>query len=147
MLRLSQVPTRPVLAEEPWAWATSAIPCFGRIMPPRHAARVAGEASRILLAGFRNGGVSDADKAYLTQLVATNTGVDQPTAAKRVGNAIAQLQKTEADLKKAADGARKAAAATAFAIAFSMLIGAFIGGAAGALGGRHREEHPVRAAL
>jgi hypothetical protein len=53
------------------------------------------------------------------------------------------VKKTEAELKQSADQARKAASAAAFATAFSMLIGAFIAGAAGALGGRHRDEQPV----
>ena len=102
-----------------------------------------GETGRILLTALGETGVSDADKAYLTQLVAANTGVDQATAAKRVDDAIAQVKKTEAELKQKADQARKAASAAAFATAFSMLIGAFIAGAAGALGGRHRDDQPV----
>ena len=102
-----------------------------------------GESGRILLTALGENGVSDADKAYLAQLVAANTGVDQATAAKRVDDAIAQVKKTEAELKQSADQARKAASAAAFATAFSMLIGAFIAGAAGALGGRHRDEQPV----
>ena len=65
------------------------------------------------------------------------------TAAKRVDDAIAQVKKTEAELKQKADQARKATTAAAFATAFSMLIGAFIAGAAGALGGRHRDDQPV----
>jgi len=102
-----------------------------------------GESGRILLTALGETGVSDADKAYLTQLVAANTGVDQAAAAKRVDDAIAQVKKTEAELKQKADQARKAASAAAFATAFSMLIGAFIAGAAGALGGRHRDDQPV----
>ena len=50
-----------------------------------------GETGRILLTALGETGVSDADKAYLTQLVAANTGVDQATAAKRVDDAIAQV--------------------------------------------------------
>jgi hypothetical protein len=102
-----------------------------------------GEASRILLTAFHNGAITDADKAYLTQLVVADTGVDQVTAAKRVDDAIAQLQKAKADLKQKADAARKAASAASFATALSLLIGAFIGGVAAALGGRHRDEQPI----
>jgi hypothetical protein len=47
------------------------------------------ETGRILLTALGETGVSDADKAYLTQLVAANTGVDQATAAKCVDDAIA----------------------------------------------------------
>jgi len=102
-----------------------------------------GQSARILMTAVGDTGVSDADKAYLAQLVAANTGIDQATAAKRVDDAIAQVKKTEAELKQKADEARKAASAAAFATAFSMLIGAFIAGAAGALGGRHRDDQPV----
>jgi hypothetical protein len=99
------------------------------------------EAGRILLTATTDKGVSDADKAYLSKLIAATTGVDQAAATKRVDDAIAGVQKAEADLREAADKARKAAAAFALAMAFSLLIGAFIGGAAGALGGHQREQY------
>jgi hypothetical protein len=108
-------------------------------MPPE----IRAEAGRILVRGLGPQGVPDADKAYLARLVASTTGVDQATATKRVDDVIAQMQQEEADLKKKADAARKAASAAAFTTALSLLIGAFIAGAAGALGGHHREEQPV----
>ena len=43
-----------------------------------------GETGRILLTALGETGVSDADKAYLTQLVAANTSVDQATAARTI---------------------------------------------------------------
>lgn len=108
-------------------------------MPPE----IRAEANRILVRGLGPQGVPDADKAYLARLVASTSGVDQATATKRVDDVIAQMQQEEADLKKAADAARKAASAAAFTTALSLLIGAFIAGAAGALGGRHRDEQPA----
>lgn len=108
-------------------------------MPPE----IRAEAGRILVRGLGPQGVSDADKAYLARLVASTTGVDEATATKRVDEVIAQEQQEEADLQKKADAARKAASAAAFTTALSLLIGAFIAGAAGALGGRHRDEQPV----
>jgi hypothetical protein len=100
------------------------------------------EAGRILVRGLGPQGVLDPDKAYLAHLVAATTGMDQPTAAKRVDDVIAEMQREEADLRQKADAARKAASAAAFATAFSLLIGAFVAGAAGALGGHHRDEQP-----
>ena len=111
--------------------------------PAGVAPEIRSEAGRILARDLGPQGFSDADKAYLAHLVAATTGVDQATATKRVDDVIGQLQAEEADLKKKADAARKAASAAAFATAFSLLIGAFIAGAAGALGGRHRDEQPL----
>jgi hypothetical protein len=102
-----------------------------------------GEAGRILLTATTNSGVSDPDKAYVSRLVAATTGVDQATASKRVDDAIAAMQKAEADLRTAADAARKAAAAFVFTMAFSLLIGAFIASVAGALGGRQRDHYAL----
>jgi hypothetical protein len=102
------------------------------------------QASRILLTGVGGGTVSDGDKAYLAQQVASTTGVDQAAAAKRVDDAIARVQRTEAELRQKADQARKAAAAASFAMAFSLLVGAFIAGVAGAIGGHHRDDMTVR---
>jgi hypothetical protein len=92
------------------------------------------EVSRILAAGAQNGSVSDADKSYLAQLVATRTGVSQDEARKRVDTLISQEQAAEQKAKTAADQARKAAASLSFYTFFSMLIGAFIASAAAALG-------------
>jgi hypothetical protein len=80
------------------------------------------EVGRVLLTATTNSGVSDPDKAYVSRLVAATTGVDQATASKRVDDAIAAMQKAEADLRTAADAARKAAAAFVFTMAFSLLI-------------------------
>jgi hypothetical protein len=97
------------------------------------------EAGRILLTGFGSGGISDADKAYLAQLVAASTGLSQDDAGKRVDAVIAKVKDQEARLRQAADTARKSAAYGSFFLAFSLLIGAFIAAAAGALGGQHRD--------
>jgi hypothetical protein len=51
-----------------------------------------------------------------------------------------QVQAAEDKAKAAAETARKASAKASFYLFFSMLIGAFIASAAGALGGRQRDE-------
>lgn len=106
------------------------------------------EASRILTRGLGSGAapgaaIPHADKAYLAHLVGATTGVDQATAVKRVDDVVTEMQREEQDLRATADAARKAASAAAFATALSLLIGAFIAGAAGALGGRHRDEQAI----
>jgi hypothetical protein len=98
------------------------------------------EAARILLAAFTPEGISAADKAYLAQVVAANTGLSEADAARRVDDVIDQIKKAEAKLREQADAARKTAAYISLFMAISMLIGAFIGAAAGALGGTHRDQ-------
>jgi hypothetical protein len=92
--------------------------------------------------GVRNGDVSPPDKAYLAGLVAARTGLSQADAAKRVDDVIAQAKAAELKAREAADAARKAGSYLSIFIGLSMLIGAFIASAAGALGGRQRDEYP-----
>ena len=91
--------------------------------------------------GVRDGDVSAPDKTYLAQLVATRTGLSQADAEKRVDDVIAQQKLAESKAREAVDAARKAAAYLSIFIGLSMLIGAFIASAAGALGGRQRDEY------
>ena len=109
------------------------------------APEVRAESGRILLGEMREGSLSDADKAYLTQLVANSTNLSQPEAAKRVDDITQQVAAAQTKLREGAETARKAAARGAFFAAFSLLIGGFIGGAAGALGGAHRDHFALRA--
>jgi hypothetical protein len=102
---------------------------------------VRAETMRILARGIQNGGVSDADKAYLAQLVAARTGLSQEDARKRVNDVLAQEQAAETKARQAADAARRAGAAMSIYTGVSMLIGAFIACVAAALGGRQRDEH------
>jgi len=85
--------------------------------------------------------ISDADHAFLVQLVEANTGLSQADASARVDQTIATEEKTIAEAKKAANAARKAAAAFAVYTFFSMLVGAFIACVAGAIGGRQRDAY------
>ena len=103
---------------------------------------VRSETARILAMGVRNGDVSPPDKAYLASLVAARTGLSQADAAKRVDDVIAQAKAAELKAREAADAARKAGSYLSIFIGLSMLIGAFIASAAGALGGRQRDEYP-----
>jgi hypothetical protein len=89
-----------------------------------------------------NGGVSDADKAYLVDQVAARTGLSHDDAQKRVDDVIAQEKAAETKAREVADAARKSASAVSIFTALSMLIGAFIASAAAAYGGSLRDEHP-----
>jgi hypothetical protein len=99
------------------------------------------ETTRILARGIEAGGVSDSDKAYLVNQVATRTGVSHEDAQKRVDDVIAREKAAEAKAREVADAARKSASAVSIFTALSMLIGAFIASAAAAYGGSLRDEH------
>jgi len=99
------------------------------------------ETTRILARGIEAGGVSDSDKAYLVDQVATRTGVSHEDAQKRVDDVIAREKAAEAKAREVADAARKSASAVSIFTALSMLIGAFIASAAAAYGGSLRDEH------
>jgi len=98
------------------------------------------EGGRILAKSVANGALDPADRTYLAKLIAARTGVPQQDAEKRIDDAMAQIKAAEEKAKQAADATRKASAKASFYLFFSMLIGAFIASAAGALGGRQRDE-------
>jgi hypothetical protein len=93
------------------------------------------QAVHILTRDAARGEVSDADKAYLRDMVAARAGLTPVEAQARVDTVVTAT-------KQAADTARKAASATGFFTALSMLIGAFIASVSAALGGKLRDEHP-----
>lgn len=99
------------------------------------------ETSRILVNGVRNGSVPEADKTYLSQMIATRTGISQADATKRIDDTVAQLKTAEEKAKQAADATRKAGSYFSIYSFASSLIGAFIACVAAALGGRHRDEY------
>ena len=111
--------------------STGAVPTGGTVAPESDA-DVRGESSRIL-ARAMTGEFAPADRTYVAQLVSARTGLAQADAEKRVDEIVTAA-------KQEADAARKAAATFGFVTALSLLIGAFVASAAGALGGRHRDE-------
>ena len=91
------------------------------------------EILRLWTASFRdNQDLSAGDKAYVTQLVAARTGLNQADAEKRVNDVI-----TEA--KTAADNTRKGAAKLSFWLTAAMLFGAFAASLAAVEGGSLRD--------
>ena len=90
------------------------------------------EASRIFAYALLGTAASPADTAYLTQLVAAQTGLSPADAQKRV-------QDTLADAKQAEDDARKATARLLLWVFLALLIGAFCASYAATIGGRQRD--------
>ncbi len=98
------------------------------------------ESARILAEDVANGDVPPADRTYLAQLVAAQTGLSDADARKRVEDVVAQAKSAQATLLRSLDNTRKAASNFAFFTGFSLVIGAFVASAAGALGGHQRDE-------
>ncbi|MFN3657122.1 MAG: hypothetical protein ACK4UO_07695 [Pseudolabrys sp.] len=96
------------------------------------------EASRIVLAGIRDGGLNDADRDYLAQLVAARTGMPQEETARRVTEV--QNQAAQA-VREAAETARKAGAYLSFWSFMALLFGAVAATLAGILGGELRDDY------
>ena len=98
------------------------------------------ETARILANALTTGEMPEADKTYLTDMVATRTGVAPADARKRVDDLIAREKALEVKARQAADAARKTAATVSIFTALSMMIGALIASAAAAYGGGARDE-------
>jgi hypothetical protein len=97
------------------------------------------EAAHIVANAWSTGTVTDADRSYLAELVATRTGVSPAEARARVDDFVAGALDAETKAKADADAARKTAAQAAMYTALSMLVGAFIASVSAALGGRLRD--------
>jgi hypothetical protein len=100
--------------------------------PDPNVAAVRGEAGRIFANALRQREIPPADKSYLTQLVATRTGLTEPNADKRVSEVLLAAQ-------QAADTARKVIAHSLLWAFLALLIGAFCASFAATIGGRQRD--------
>jgi len=99
------------------------------------------QATRIVVNAWPAGSVSDADRSYLTELVAARANVPAREAQKRVADFITGALDARAKAQADAAAAARAAAQAAIYTALSMLVGAFIASVSAVLGGRLRDEH------
>jgi hypothetical protein len=90
------------------------------------------EASRILAKSIRDGSLNQADRAYLSKLVAARTGLTPADAEKRVNE-------VDTNMRSALDAARRGAAHLALWLTASLLIGAFAASLAALEGGQLRD--------
>jgi hypothetical protein len=101
------------------------------------------EVGRIVAVSLSRGSITPEDKTYVAKVISAQAGVDQPTAEKRVDDAINRAKQAAEDAKQkareAADQARKAAVGFALWAFISMLIGAFSSTFAATRGGRTRD--------
>ena len=98
------------------------------------------ETGRILGALREGSDMQPDDRAYLSKLIAANTGVSEQEAEKRIADAQERLKAREAQVRQAADEARKAAIQGALGAFIGLLIGAFASCLAAVRGGRERDQ-------
>jgi hypothetical protein len=99
------------------------------------------ETTRIFRTAIDNRALTQRDRDYLVQVVATRTGLPEAEAQKRVDEAVKEAQNLEVKAREAADKARKTAVITGFMAGASLLIGLAAACAGASLGGRHRDEN------
>jgi hypothetical protein len=100
--------------------------------PDANDALVRGEGGRILANALRQKEIPTADKNYLSQLVATRTGLTSADAEKRVSDVFTSAQ-------QAAETARKTVAHSLLWAFLALLIGAFCASVGATIGGRQRD--------
>jgi hypothetical protein len=107
------------------------------------------EATRIMTRALYSGELPATDKTYLSQLVASRTGMSQPDAEKRVGDVFDQAKSAKDQAarkaKEAADAARKTGVYVALWAFVSLLVGALSASYMATVGGRQRDEAPLAA--
>jgi len=124
----------PAGAAGPDSGAAPGSPSPSAATPQGPNGQVRAEVGRLLTASFQSSddGLSSADRTYVARLVATQTGLSQADAEKRL-DAVTQ------QAKAAADQARRNAAQFAFWMTAALLFGAFAASLAAAEGGQHRD--------
>jgi hypothetical protein len=112
-----------------------------RTAPPRDQAQNGAvprdQVARIMLNGVRQGRLSDDDRNYLAEVVASETGLSAQDAQRRVDDV---MNRAKESVQAAADTARKAASFLSFWTFMSLLFGAV----AAVLGGEQRDEAMAR---
>ena len=98
------------------------------------------DVATILARSVANGEVTAADRTYLVQLAAAETGTDPAEVEQNVDAALAQVEEARLAAVEAAEQARIAGVVGAFVLAATMLISAAVAYFAAVLGGQHRDQ-------
>ena len=105
------------------------------------------EVARIFVRSAASGDMSGDDKAYVSQVVARETGLSPQDAEKRVSDVIANAKaaadQTVQKAQEAADTARKVGIYTSLWVFLSLLVGAFSATYMATVGGRLRDDLPA----
>jgi len=95
------------------------------------------EVGRILANALTTGDMPQADRDYVSQLVAARAGIPPEEAQRRITDIYNQAKQTALDT---ADKARKATAVAGFWIVFITFIAGLAAWWAGTVGGSHRDD-------
>lgn len=98
------------------------------------------EAGRIIAQGAVVGSVSDADRAYLGQLITQTTGMPADQASARVGEVMTAIDNAKAEAARVAENARRTGVLAAFLTAAAFLVSAAAAFWAAQKGGNHRDK-------
>lgn len=109
-------------------------------IPAADTAAQRAEAGRIVAQGAIAGSVSDADRAYLGQLVAQTTGMPAEQADARVDEVMTAMDNAKAEAARVAENARRTGVLAAFLTAASLLVSAAGAFWAAQRGGNHRDK-------
>lgn len=112
-------------------------------LAPRSRVDLEAPMARALAAGLTSPQLDVRDRTYLARVVATQTGLSQAEAEKRVDETYADLKAAEQKVRDATEAARKTAIIAAFLAAATLTIGCAAACAGAALGARHRDERTV----
>lgn len=129
----------PAAANQAASPAASGAPATEQGRAPTEALRA--ETTRIFRTAIDNRSLTQRDRDYLAQVVATRTGLPEAEAQRRVDEAVKEAQTLEVKAREAADKARKTAVISGFMAAASLLLGLAAACVGAALGGRHRAEN------
>ena len=97
----------------------------------------------IIVRTAETGEMNAEDRAYVTQVVAAETGLSQQEAAQRVQEAEAAVLQAAEEAEEAVETARIATVVSAFVLAAALLIAAAGSWWAAGVGGAHRDEETV----
>jgi hypothetical protein len=102
---------------------------------------VRAEAGRIIAQGALDGTVSDADRAYLAEVVAANTGLSPDEATARVEQTMTAIDNAKRAAADAAEATRRTTVVAAFLTAAALLVSAVGAFWAAQVGGNHRDSN------
>ena len=98
------------------------------------------EVARMVTVAAMRGDLAEEDRAYISRVIAAQTGVAEAEARERVDQALTQAEEMRQEVtdqaREAADAARKAAAAFALWAFAALLVGAFVASWMAMVGGR-----------
>ncbi len=124
-----------------WLLRPAGTPAGAGAAPAGDTTVVRTEAGRILAQGAITGTVTDTDRAYLGQLVATNTALSQEEADARVNEVMTAVEAARVEAEEAAETARRTTVVGAFLTAAALLVSAVGAFWAAQKGGNHRDRN------